>query len=300
MSFRSPAEFDRALKRAIRQAGGDPGEAYRQALRDRFLCRVFLDVESRYILKGGSGLLARIPGARSTRDLDFAALPRASADRALKEMKDLAARDMGDFCRFELTKHEESLDENGYSRLLKLRFATYVGDQEKDPILIDLSLDCEPLFDPERIRPRNRTEVEGLISCDYLLYPLPDQLADKFCAIMERHLGGRVSSRMKDLADIVFYATEKSVSLKDLHYAIYAECRKRGMEVPDAFDAPEEWRERFAAFAEKNRVPFEYRRFDEANELASRFYTPALEGRDDMVWDPEVLEWESGGSEDSH
>lgn len=94
---------------------------------------MFSNPEGRYILKGGSGLLARIPGARSTRDLDFAARPRVSAEDALREMEDVTALDLGDFCRFVLTRHEEAMDENGYSRLLKLRFATYVGEQEKDP-----------------------------------------------------------------------------------------------------------------------------------------------------------------------
>ncbi len=293
MSYKSPAEFDRALKKAVRKAGGDPGEDYRQALRDRFLCRVFSDPDARYILKGGSGLLARIPGARSTRDLDFAARPSVSAEAALSEMKALAARDLGDFCRFELTRHEESLDENGYSRLLKLRFATYVGDQEKDPILIDLSLDCDPLFAPEHTQPLNRIEIEGVPSCEYLLYPLPDQLADKLCAVMERQPGGWPSSRMKDLADIVFYATGRCFDLRELALAVRTECRKRGMEVPESFSAPEEWRARFAPFAAKNRVPARYRGFDEAIELAGRFYAPALAGKGDMTWNPKALAWES-------
>lgn len=68
MSYKSPAEFDRALKKAVRKAGGDPGEDYRQALRDRFLCRVFSDPDARYILKGGWASLraSRAHGARAT------------------------------------------------------------------------------------------------------------------------------------------------------------------------------------------------------------------------------------------
>ena len=34
-------------------AGIDIGDGYRQALRDRFLCRVFSDPDGRFILKGG-------------------------------------------------------------------------------------------------------------------------------------------------------------------------------------------------------------------------------------------------------
>ncbi len=59
-AFATATEFDRALKRAVRESGGDPGAGYRQALRDRFLCRVFRGGNRDFVLKGGSGMLARI------------------------------------------------------------------------------------------------------------------------------------------------------------------------------------------------------------------------------------------------
>lgn len=207
-AYQTPAAFDRALKKAAK-ATSDPGEAYRQALRDRFLCRVFYNGNENFVLKGGSGMLARIPDARATKDLDFATCERINAFDALEEMRRIASIDLGDWCEFRLTKSEESMDENGYSRLLKLRFATFVGRDEKDPVLIDLSLDCNTTLPPERIVPANRLNVDGLENCDYLAYPLPDQLADKMCAIMELQPGGYPSSRMKDLVDVVTYATHE-------------------------------------------------------------------------------------------
>ena len=80
MAYQTPAEFDRALKRALRDVGGDPGAGYRQALRDRFLCRVFRGGRADLVLKGGSGMLARIPDARATRDIDFGLLVSGDAD----------------------------------------------------------------------------------------------------------------------------------------------------------------------------------------------------------------------------
>ena len=72
MTCENGGQLDRAPKRAARDGGGDPGDGYRRALRDRFLCRVFSDPDGRFILKGGSGLLVRIPDGRVTRDIDFA------------------------------------------------------------------------------------------------------------------------------------------------------------------------------------------------------------------------------------
>lgn len=104
-------------------------------------------------------------------------------------------QDLGDFCIFRLTSWRESLDENGYSRLLKLRYASYVGNEEKGLILIDLSLDRTITQPAERIAPANRIEIEGVFVCDYLTYPLADQLADKLCAVMEIQPSGWQSSR---------------------------------------------------------------------------------------------------------
>lgn len=293
-AYPSPDAFDRAVKKAVRQSGMEPGVGYRQALRDRFLCRVFSGGNETFVLKGGSGLLARIPNARATRDLDFATKEKVSAADALAEMERVAAIDLGDWCRFILTKHEESMDENGYSRLLKLRFATFVGTEEKDPVLIDLSLDCSTTLPPELVTPANRIEIAGLDECDYLMYPLPDQMADKLCGIMELQPGGYPSSRMKDLVDVVTYATHEVFRQRELRFAIESECAKRGMDVPNWFAAPEFWKERFTAFS-KDKLPKELTSFDMASDVAARFFNAVLaSGADDKLWNPDTGAWEDG------
>lgn len=291
---KTPAEFDRALKKAVRNAGGDPGEGYRMALRDRFLCRVFSDAEERFVLKGGTGMLARIPHARSTRDLDFATREKESVSKALAAMNELAAKDLGDFCTFSLSKYEETLDENGYSRLLKLRYAAYVGDEEKDPVLIDLSLDCQTTLPPERLEPANRIFIEGVETNHYLLYPLADQLADKLCAIMEKHSGGWPSSRMKDLVDVVAYARNESCTKNDLRRAVECECARRSMKVPREFAAPEEWRSRFASFARKSHLAEVDCDYFSACNIAAALFNPVLASGvspAEARWNQKVLEW---------
>ena len=245
MRYESAGQFDRAAKKSIRESGREPGAAYREMLRDRFLCRIFSEDDPRFLLKGGAGMLARIPDARATKDVDFAMRERESADSALGALDRLASKDLSDFCSFRLTSRRESLDENGYSRLLKLRYASYVGDEEKDPILIDLSLDCTTTQPAERITPANRVEIEGVAVFDYLAYPLADQL----CAVMELQPGGWPSSRMKDLVDIVAYATNEAFDLGQLAHAIRSECAKRPMAAPKRFEAPGSWRPRFPEFA---------------------------------------------------
>lgn len=291
--YRTPAEFDRAIKKAANKAEGDTGERYRQALHDRFLCRVFSDPENRFILKGGSGMLARVPNARATRDTDFATRENESPDGIMDALDELLAADMGDFCRFTLTRREESRDDNGYSRLLKLRYATYIGDEEKDPILVDLSLDCEVTLPPEKLTPANRLDVPGLEVQDYLVYSVEDQLADKLCAIMETHFGGWRSSRMKDLTDVVAYALTQSPSSDGLSAAIANECARRSMSVPQEFEAPAEWKAGYQSFALKTKSPEEYQPFDRSCSLASKLFDPILKGTiGNKKWNPDALTWE--------
>lgn len=295
--FENAGQFDRALKKAAKAASGDAGNRYRQALRDRFLCRVFSDPGARFVLKGGSGLLARIPDARATRDIDFATSRKETVESAMDALTALASKDMGDFMAFELDKAEESLDQNGYSRLLKLRFKTFVGHEEKDPILIDLSLDCATTQPPERIVPANRLEIEGIETSDYLAYPLPDQLADKLCAIMELQSNGYPSSRMKDLVDVVFYVTHEAFSAGQLSYAVECECDRRNMAVPEAFAAPETWVGRYETFAKKNGSLDRFASFDSASALAASFFDPVLNGKAnaDDAWDYEEHCWKAKG-----
>lgn len=291
--YKTPAEFDRTIKKAASKAEGDTGERYRQALRDRFLCRVFSDPENRFILKGGSGMLARVPNVRATRDADFAMRKNESSEEIVDALDKLLAADMGDFCRFVLTRREESKDDNGYSRLLKLRYATYIGDEEKDPILVDLSLDCEVTLPPEKLTPANRLDVPGLEVQDYLVYSVEDQLADKLCAITETHPGGWRSSRMKDLTDVVAYALTQSPSSDGLSTAIANECVRRSMDVPQEFEAPGEWSAGYQSFSLKTKTPEEYRSFEQSCILGSKLFDPILQGQiSNKKWNPDTLAWE--------
>ncbi|MDR1999553.1 MAG: hypothetical protein LBQ06_06385 [Frankiaceae bacterium] len=77
----------------------------RQTYFDRFLCRVFSDGEdSGWVLKGGSGMLARLPNARRTLDVDLYRVGYTK-DQGLAELKRLATIDLGDFFRFAYSSH---------------------------------------------------------------------------------------------------------------------------------------------------------------------------------------------------
>lgn len=68
--YSSPLAFRTAvadrLKTAARRQGRRPAELRREFLFQRFLARLFASTDNPWVLKGGTGLLVRLPGATSS------------------------------------------------------------------------------------------------------------------------------------------------------------------------------------------------------------------------------------------
>ncbi|MCF0232884.1 MAG: nucleotidyl transferase AbiEii/AbiGii toxin family protein [Enterococcus sp.] len=126
-----------------------------------------------------------------------------------------------------------------------------------------------------------------------LTYSPEDQLADKFCAIVERQNSGFPSSRMKDLVDVVFLAKTCDLKFSNLSLAVVSEAKRRGFELPRHFEAPRGWSNLYENFAKKNGVDAPLTDFDTASSLASDLFDPVLEKNDNLHrWNPEDLAWE--------
>lgn len=63
--------MEQAVKAAAKASGRDVNKVIQAFYHDRFLCRVFSADNPSFILKGGQSMLARIPNARETRDIDL-------------------------------------------------------------------------------------------------------------------------------------------------------------------------------------------------------------------------------------
>jgi len=109
--YTSAAAVEAAIRDAARNASASDKSAstqdrIRQEYFRRFLSRIFSERDdSGWLLKGGTGVLARVASGRSTMDVD---LFRANntLDGALTELIRLSTIDLGDFFRFVYTKHE--------------------------------------------------------------------------------------------------------------------------------------------------------------------------------------------------
>jgi hypothetical protein len=249
----------RTVEQAIKDAAlathrADPSRAtndiIRQARYDRFLCRVFADERGEeWVLKGGSGLLARVANARRTQDIN---LYREGCDKdeSLAGLVDAAGRDLGDFFALEHQSHgpiaagpnRPAVD--GY----RVVFVAWLGPKLPAPVKVDLTASVFSTVGLVQAQPANRLPLPRLAVLPYRLYPVANQVADKVTATVRRY-GGEPSSQEMDLVDLVVLALTQSVEARDLRDAIVTECRLGHLPVPQSVDLPPAWGQTYSKLA---------------------------------------------------
>jgi hypothetical protein len=297
--YSTAAGVEAAIKQAAKSAhAADPSltvaELTRQEYFRRFLSRVFSeDEDSEWLLKGGTGVLARVPSARATKDVD---LYRAgfTLDQALTDLRRLAAVDLGDHFQFVYSSHSPILTggEQRYTEGLDVRFDIYVGAQQRGTLHVDLVAGTRITADIERRPPANALDIPRLISHDYRLYPVVDQVADKVCATVSIY-SGLPSTREKDLVDLVVLARTQTMPGRELRIAIATESGRRDLAPITQFRVPPTWGAAYARMARGIIHCDGFRTVPEAQQLVGKLIDPAMTGQvDNASWNPSTLQWE--------
>lgn len=292
-----------AAKKTARQAGPGVSAAsvdaqIRQARFDRFLSRVFADGDqSEWLLKGGMSMLARVPRSRTTKDMDLAAQHAQDLNEAEQSLSALAAADLGDHLTFRLIRSEPTgLGDNqpgvATRRLIYACLDTDT-DRQIDTMTVDVVVGPAPVGEPEVVEPANRLHLRReLVTHPYRLYPVTDQIADKVCATMDTNYpGGKRSSRVKDLVDLVVLTHTQSVDLGELRRAIHAKQMISGIKQFEHFQIPTDWTRTYPATAKG--VPIaESFSATTAAEVVAALIDPALDkSPNTATWNPQDLAW---------
>ena len=247
VSYDSPTAVEQAIKAAANQAfQEDPTTSVDERIRleyfRRFLSRIFSQAGNQeWVLKGGTSMLARIPSARATMDIDLFNA-ELSLDNALKKLRTLASIDLSVFFRFEYTGRTKTLEGSNteYTDGYRVKFDVHIGAQKKQSIHIDLVTREATTGEVEISAPKNALHLPKLKSYPYRLYPVVDQIADKVCATIALY-NGRPSSREKDLVDLVIIANTYDIDAVLLRTAILSERTHRQLDLPSAFTVPSFW-----------------------------------------------------------
>ncbi|ROS22179.1 nucleotidyltransferase AbiEii toxin of type IV toxin-antitoxin system [Rathayibacter sp. PhB127] len=267
----------------------------RQTTFDRFLCRVFAVDDGAFVLKGGTGMLARMPRGRSTRDIDLAATDQ-DLETAVAELIERTSLDLGDHFRFVFTTRTTQIegDNQPYTSGCRLAFDSYLGVTPRGTVNIDLAVGYDPTAPAERVAPSSRLTRLRFVSHDYLLYPLADQVSDKVCATLQLYgERQRPSSREKDLVDLTLIASSQPLDAAQLRVALATEFRRRGLEPIDAFTVPSHWGAAYRRLAGATALSTIAPTVVDAVAVMSRLLDPILGGTvTSGTWSPARRIWD--------
>lgn len=133
----------------------------------------------------------------------------------------------------------------------------------------------------EDVPPLPPLDVPGLERSGYRAYPLVDHIADKTCAILERHgPERRPFTRFKDLVDIVSVVSQATLPADEQHNALRSEAERRDLALPQRFSVPDRslWEPGYSAEAARA-LALPASTLDQALVLTEPFLNPLLDGR---------------------
>jgi hypothetical protein len=149
------------------------------------------------------------------------------------------------------------------------------------------------LGQPDSVPALARVAMPGIEQHGYRVYPLVDHVADKIAATFERHgTGENVSTRYKDLVDLVSIIRGARVPAALQRQALVVQFERRGLTLPDRFSVPDRglWERGYRQQAAEANIPVAAT-LDEALDFVRPFVDPLLEGTARGNWDPAQHAW---------
>ncbi len=289
--YRSPAAFRRTLTDKLKALAATSrwtlAQLQRQMAYDRLLERLYL-LDDAWIVKGATALLARDIGVRATIDID---IYRATArEMAEADLRRAAAADIGDWFRFEIRAPRPLADTSG----VRLPVDAFVGNTVWAAFHVDLvGTGLRMTGEPEDVPPMARVVMPDVEQHGYRAYPLVDHVADKVCATFERHgTAAALSTRYKDLVDLVAIVLAASVKAEPQIAALRSESQRRGLQLPERFAVPDRrlWEPGYAAEAQRSQLPLA-RTLNDALVTVGPFLDPLLGGTAHGTWQPQDKRW---------
>jgi hypothetical protein len=144
---------------------------------------------------------------------------------------------------------------------------------------------------PDPVPPLTKIQITDRERATWRAYPLVDRVADKVCAILERH-GGKPSTRFKDLIDLIAISRRAGVDGDLQRQALAKEARRRSLNLPAAFDVPDRalWQPGDRAEARRT-IGLDAVDLDAALAAVRPFLDPLLAGTASGSWDPNTRGW---------
>ena len=289
MRYESGGAFKAALEARIRRLAGQDNEAIVRQRKliaaDRLVARLLAVERNGWVVKGGMALDLRYGDrARMTKDLD---LVRADDPEVGFEVLLIAAdTDLNDYFAFTVGKSRTFDDDDNTATRYQVRVE--LDGTLFERLVVDLG-HADALPDrPDRLSGIGFFDFADLQPIEIPAIPLALHVAEKVHAYTRTYSGGRRSSRVKDLVDIVLISRESSLMAGDVRAALEQTFSTRQThDLPVHFPPPPaEWsgpyRDQAGRIGLDSDIIAGYAR-------GGAFLDPILSGAipDDAIWDPE-------------
>jgi hypothetical protein len=289
--YKTPDAARRAVTDKLRvEAANGPwplADLQRQYAYDQLVERLYR-TDDGWVIKGAAALLARRVSVRHTIDID---IYRAGAiGDAERQLRDAALLDIGDWMRFEVGPSVRIRAAGAQASRVKVQ--SLIGTRVWAAFQVDVVADgIQMSAEPESVPPLTSVSAVEQTRTPWRAYPLVDHIADKVCAILERH-DGRPSTRYKDLVDLVAIVERASVAAEPQMWALGKEGRRRRLELPPTFDVPDHdlWMPGYRSEARRTTGLSAFE-LDDALTVVKPFLNPLLDGSATGAWSPRRRAW---------
>ena len=244
------------------------------------------------VIKGSQALALRVGAARATQDMDILHVGPSTDGDIVGQIQDIVEQatklDRGDAYAFKLRRSSPMTK----AATIRVHLAVkHAGANLTNQLTVDLGYRrYQPAIVPDMLTPN---PILGEVLPCLPLYPIPQHIADKVCAIFEV-IDGEESDRYRDLFDLAWIATRFDDVLFDtLHDTIEREHIRRQLVVVRPFEPPShEWESGYRDEVQKAIVDG---LIDEAwpdYPTAVRIVDALLfTGRTGQRWNPTTLTW---------
>ena len=272
-----------------------------QYFQERFLYRLSISpFRSTFVLKGALLFLVyEMPFLRPTKDVDFLARSKSKDLVTIKEMiQDIARTDVADGVTFipESISLENIMEDADYEGIrIKINGSL---DKARKTLQIDIAFGDVLVAGP--------VEMEFPVLLDDQLVPRlkvyskESTIAEKFQSLVKLNI---LTSRMKDIYDILFLASHQAFDMPLLHKAIVKTFNRRGTPIEDrksiftnGFKSSKEKQTQWIAFLRRSHLE-SYKTFTKAIDQLELFLEPvcsreSLLSGDQVTWSPEKWRWQ--------
>jgi predicted nucleotidyltransferase component of viral defense system len=272
-----------------------------QYFQERFLYRLSVSpYRSAFVLKGALLFLVyEMPFLRPTKDIDFLVRSRSRDTETIKDMLHTIAKiEVSDGVRFfpESVSLESVMEDADYGGIrVKIQGSL---DKARKTLQVDIAFGDVLVAGP--------VEMEFPLMLDDLpaprlkVYSNESAIAEKFQSLVKLNI---LTSRMKDVYDILFLASHQSFQMHLLRNAITKTFNRRGTTVDDRksiftkeFKSSKEKQAQWTAFLKRSRLE-SYKTFDEAIHHLELFLEPvcsrhSLSSNGQLTWDPKKWSWQ--------